>query len=305
VDRDLGSLHNHDGESWIALPGAASGEDVLVDAVRAGQKALGGRLVAAYALGSLAHGGFSPLVSDVDVALILADPMRPFDKLLLRGASKMARLGGSALHSRISIFWGTPNSLAGRAVGGRFPPLDRLCLIEHGLLLSGTDIRTGLPRPEPTNLLVSGAQFALDVIAADVLAQAHRPELLVAAGLRWTTKIVLFPVRFLFTAETGREGTNETAAAHYLVRAKSPGGALVAAAQSWRTEPPARDNALTMLRAGLLPLYLHYLDDYGRRLEACGAAQLAQAFRDWRSRLLVNAHRGGDGSTMPTGAYKD
>jgi hypothetical protein len=32
------------------------------------------RLLAAYALGSLAHGGFSPLVSDVDFGLVLERP---------------------------------------------------------------------------------------------------------------------------------------------------------------------------------------------------------------------------------------
>ncbi len=41
------------------------------------RKVLGPRLVAAYALGSLAHGGFSPLVSDVDLGLVLTDPIEP------------------------------------------------------------------------------------------------------------------------------------------------------------------------------------------------------------------------------------
>jgi predicted nucleotidyltransferase len=81
VDQDLGSLRDHDGSGWTVLTEAdaesATGDDVLADAVRAGRESLGGRLLAAYALGSLAHGGFSPLVSDVDVALILADWHRP------------------------------------------------------------------------------------------------------------------------------------------------------------------------------------------------------------------------------------
>ena len=56
----------------ILAQGVEQGHDVLADAVAAYTQALGERLVAAYALGSLAHGGFSPLVSDVDLALILA-----------------------------------------------------------------------------------------------------------------------------------------------------------------------------------------------------------------------------------------
>ncbi len=48
---------------------------VLREAVARYRAVLGGRLVAAYALGSLAHGGFSSLVSDVDLEVVLADPL--------------------------------------------------------------------------------------------------------------------------------------------------------------------------------------------------------------------------------------
>jgi hypothetical protein len=53
---------------------AVAAEKVLTDAANAYRVALGERLLAAYALGSLAHGGFSPLVSDIDVRLIVSDP---------------------------------------------------------------------------------------------------------------------------------------------------------------------------------------------------------------------------------------
>jgi predicted nucleotidyltransferase len=52
---------------------------VLARAVVAYQAALGPRLIAAYTLGSLAHGGFSRLVSDVDLGLVLQGPLRPTD----------------------------------------------------------------------------------------------------------------------------------------------------------------------------------------------------------------------------------
>jgi hypothetical protein len=248
---------------------------------------MGNRLLAAYALGSLAHGGFSPMVSDVDVAFILADPIRSADEKSLLSAAEKVRSMGSPLHTRVSIFWGTPGSLSGHTSGGRFPPLDRLCLLEHGRLLAGGDARRDLPRPNRTDLLVTGALFALDTLAADVITHAHRPDLLVATGVRWTTKIVLFPVRFLFTAETGQEGTNDVAADHYLARAGAPGGPLVAAALDWRTNLPSREYAVEMLKDGLLPLYRHYLADHIRRLDSHGRSELADAFREWRSRLLA------------------
>jgi len=97
----------------------AQGEAVLNEALAAFRQALGSRLVAGYALGSLAHGGFSPLVSDVDLGLILADPPRLTDRLTIRRVAGGVRAGGSALHRRLSVFWGTPATLAGQARGGR------------------------------------------------------------------------------------------------------------------------------------------------------------------------------------------
>ena len=80
----------------------AQGEAVLNEALAAFRQALGSRLVAGYALGSLAHGGFSPLVSDVDLGLILADPLRLTDRLTIRRVTGGVRAGGSALHRRLS-----------------------------------------------------------------------------------------------------------------------------------------------------------------------------------------------------------
>lgn len=69
---------------------AGQGEAVLVRAVAAYRAALGSRLIAGYALGSLAHGGFSPLVSDVDLGLILDDPVRARDRLTVRTVARGA-----------------------------------------------------------------------------------------------------------------------------------------------------------------------------------------------------------------------
>ena len=68
--------------------GADRGRAVLVEALDAYRNALGERLVAAYALGSLAHGGFSLLVSDVDLGLILADPVRPTDSEVIESVEQ-------------------------------------------------------------------------------------------------------------------------------------------------------------------------------------------------------------------------
>ena len=71
--------------------GADLGQAVLARAVSAYRAALGSRLVAGYALGSLAHGGFSPLVSDVDLGLILQDPLRAADRLTIRKVARSVK----------------------------------------------------------------------------------------------------------------------------------------------------------------------------------------------------------------------
>jgi len=281
------------------------GEAVLAHAVAAYAEALGPRLVAGYALGSLAHGGFSPLVSDVDLGLILADPPRASDRLTIRRVAGGVKAGGPVLHERLSVFWGTPSTLAGQARGGRFPPLDRLDLLEYGRLLTGRDARDRVARPGRAELLVAGAEFALGRLGGPrslpdrlrgwsrgrpgrdhTLDEIRAPALLVSRGPQRLTKIVLFPVRFLFTAETGRVGTNGLAAEHYLARADAPAADLVTEALGWRQRPPAdHEAAAALVGRELIPLYLQFIDDHVARLAAVGRDDLAGRFRRWQARL--------------------
>jgi predicted nucleotidyltransferase len=96
------------------------GERVLAEAAEAFRVALGDRLLAAYALGSLAHGGFSELVSDIDLGLIVSDPLRPGDDETIEAIAETAKRKRSPLHERLSVFWGTPTTLRGEQKGGRF-----------------------------------------------------------------------------------------------------------------------------------------------------------------------------------------
>jgi len=80
---------------------------------------------------------------------------------------------------------------------------------------------------------------------------------------------------------------NSDAVAHYLAADASPGAELVAAALAWRAVPPENDEAvLSLLEAGMVPLYLHYIDDQRARLAALGRHDLSEAFVQWRRRLL-------------------
>jgi hypothetical protein len=174
-------------------------------------------------------------------------------------------------------------------------------------LLAGTDARDGVARPGRAELLVAGAQFALGTLGGDPdlgarvkglvmrnrrgddpVREIRTPALLASRGPRRVTKVVLFPVRFLFTAATGRVGTNALAAEHYLASPDVPATNLVAAAVAWRAAPPAEDAAAELLGSELMPLYLHYIDDHIARLDDAGRPRLAGRFRRWRARLLAS-----------------
>jgi hypothetical protein len=146
--------------------GVEEGEAVLAQAAGAYDDALGERLIATYALGSLAHGGFSSLVSDVDLGLVLNDPVEPSDDERIQLVADSVKTGGTGLHERLSVFWGTPSTLQGRSPGGRFPALDRLDLLEHGRLLDGEDTREVIARPSRSELLVVGPNSPLTIWAA-------------------------------------------------------------------------------------------------------------------------------------------
>ena len=144
----------------MADASAPEGEAVLARAVSAYQAALGSRLIAGYALGSLAHGGFSPLVSDVDLGLILDDPLRAKDGMTIRKVARSVRSGGSALHQRLSVFWGTPSTLQGQGpAAGSLHWTGWTCLSTVGCSRDGTRV-PAWPAPN-TELLVAGAEFAL------------------------------------------------------------------------------------------------------------------------------------------------
>jgi hypothetical protein len=91
------------------------------------QAKLGTSLVDAYKLGSLAHGGFSAVYSDIDVGLLLECAAAPAQMAeLIADAKTLDTIYGK----KLSIFWGNPEF-----TWGRLPNLDRLDLLDHGVPL--------------------------------------------------------------------------------------------------------------------------------------------------------------------------
>jgi hypothetical protein len=212
--------------------------------------ALGPRLVSAYAIGSLAHGGFASAVSDVDVTLLVdrcdAGVAGTVEAAVARTRSQL----GPGLADRLSVFYGDWPTFAAPPPTARLGAIDRLDLMEHGVLLHGVDRRVADgAAPTRAELLEATARF----VAARP-AQPPPSAELVASGPRPLTKTVLFPVRFLHTHATGRAGANEEAAGWYR-DAGRPHVALVDAALRWRHDPVPTADAIRLLDEHLPGLY--------------------------------------------------
>jgi hypothetical protein len=259
---------------------------VAAETVQAFAEAFGDRLVAGYLLGSLAYGGYSPAVSDIDVAVVLTD-RQPADPDLV-DVTVGALRERSPLHRKLSVFWSSLPALRAGESDGRFPGIDRVQLAEHGRLLFGPDVAGEVGRVSGRELLLESSRFAVDLLATDeVIAEFQRPRRLLVDPV-WFTKAVFFPLRLRFSAEvaTGRSARNEEAIKWYLDQ-PLPGRDLVRLADRVRGgEPLDPEEAAASLSADLVPLYQRFLDDdldHLRRAEA--PPDLIAAVERWRDRL--------------------
>ena len=95
-------------------------------------------VVEVYKLGSLAHGGFSNIYSDIDIGVLL-NCSQPPERMseLIAGATTLDPDYGQ----KLSVFWGNPEF-----TWGRLPIIDRLDMLDHGVpLLRG--IKATFRRP--------------------------------------------------------------------------------------------------------------------------------------------------------------
>ena len=93
--------------------------DALASSYRA---QLGERLIGAYVIGSLAHGGFSHRYSDIDVALITEFALDTTTLTTLHG---LAPECDATLSQKLSVFWSDRGFTAGRRISRSCTRADR------------------------------------------------------------------------------------------------------------------------------------------------------------------------------------
>jgi len=167
------------------------------------QAALGSELLGVYLIGSLAHGGFSARYSDIDMAVITERGISPQVMDHVRGEANAAE---AEWGPKLSVFWADRDFEV-----GRFPPLDRIDLLDHAVVLtereqarparpSLAEIRSYLADAPLRNWAESVRRFAV----ADTLAPKDRKAYL---------RTILYPGRFCYSWLTGRMGSNHEAVA--------------------------------------------------------------------------------------------
>lgn len=184
--------------------------------IQEAKSTFGSRVQAIYKIGSLgSHGDFSPC-SDVDVVLFL-DEVNESDFGAIQSLWDKLKQSNFPYADRISVFWsGTPKQFA-KGIG-RFPPLDRLDLLQHGILLEDNDLRSQLSAPSHQEIVNESAAFIKSFMLTPEkeLELKQKPEMILQKGARYFTKFVLFPIRLIFTLDhPNLIGSNQDAVKHY------------------------------------------------------------------------------------------
>jgi predicted nucleotidyltransferase len=173
------------------------------------QSMLGGEIFGIYCIGSLAHGGFSHRYSDIDMAVIAAEPFGPdaLDRLRTDAAQVSAELA-----TKLSIFW-TDRSFA----VGRFPVLDRIDYLDHArALMERERIRPSRPSLADVRADLAGAPFERWCADAERFAAS---EALDPKDRKSYLRALLYPARLIYSWTTGRIASNDDAVAFLAGRA--------------------------------------------------------------------------------------
>ncbi len=164
---------------------------------------IGGRLCGIYRIGSLAHGGFNGRYSDIDVAIIVDEPLTP-DELDLMHAR--AWEVSSALAAKLSIFWADRSFRA-----GRFPPLDWMDYLDHRVAVIERE-RIEPERPKLADIRA----WLRGLPLANWTGQVHHfmsQSALGPADHKPYVRCLLYPARFIYSWATGAMASNDDAVA--------------------------------------------------------------------------------------------
>ncbi|MGH7035756.1 MAG: hypothetical protein ACREFL_18650 [Stellaceae bacterium] len=208
----------------------AAAEEFTAELAALWRAQIGSSILGIYRIGSLAHGGFSRRYSDIDVAIVSENGLASDE---LGGAREAALHLSAPLGAKLSIFWSDRSFSV-----GRFPPLDRIDYLDHGLpLIERERVRPIRPSMDEVRSYLRGqpletwGEQARRFAAVTTLGPADQKPYL---------RTLLYPARFLYSWMTAKMASNDTAVA-FLANAAPPGIDIDVIARALRFRQDARD----------------------------------------------------------------
>lgn len=242
----------------------ANALNVITEASQRVNELFGKEVHSTYILGSLAANKFRPLVSDIDLAVIFRteDTYKGTD--LNSWYRSLNASHKNPLQKRLSIFWSDLKNLELGHASGRFPSIDRLDLIKNGIYLSGSQESFKICRPSKEELVTEGRDFTIKYILNQRLESLfHSPKKLFESDFLWLTKLILFPVRLIYTKETGLIGRNEESVKYYLEHySDCQSIVLVSECLQWRSSKPDIESAANIISKNISLLYRTFFEAY-------------------------------------------
>jgi predicted nucleotidyltransferase len=194
------STEGNDRKNEMARTAAFAFADALASVYRA---QLSERLIGAYLIGSIAHGGFSHRYSDIDLALVTEDGL---DTAALTKLRALAAEQDAALSQKLSVFWADRHFSI-----GRLPPLDRADYLDHAIVIAERErIRPARPTLDEIRAYLKGAPFSNWTENTDRFAKM---DVLVPGDHKAFIRTLLYPARLVYSWSTGRMASNDEAVA--------------------------------------------------------------------------------------------
>ena len=240
-----------------------------------------------FRIGSLAHGGYDPLVSDVDVGVLLEARLPEGSIALAKRAKDGLERRGVPLAKRYSLYVGTPEELSHSVEQTRFTVFDVLDLLRHGSLIHGSDARSEIDEPGFRALLLSTFKFASSYVFTDLYRRAMASlEELYREDYILFTRFILLPVRFIHTARSRGPASTAEAVESYRAEYADPSAEVAGLALQWRKRSASAEEVKAIRKADVKQLYANFLAHYEKELKALGEQERLGELRELRGQLL-------------------
>ena len=266
-------------------------DTLVAKTVEAVQQTFVSRLIAAYIIGSLARGGFSEHYSDIDLAFILAGPLTESDQHAFQNILKRLSILNIPFANKLSLFWQSAANLNESFRTDNYAhssAFDQIDLFQYGLLKYGVDVRTnGFQFPSQRSLEIDAVNIALEKLNNPrVIAMMANPHLLFSQRTMPPSKLVLLPVRLIYTALTHKTGSNKDAVDYYCRYYADNTVHLVESAFKWRQQlPDIHHIDLDLIKKNLPIIYHRLIMIYREKMQVALKNDLVQSLSQWENTL--------------------